>query len=213
MKTFVFKENNQIHPLYGRAVFLSGAVRYSQFPSDQGAEVAFAGRSNVGKSSAINIITGIRALARTSKTPGRTQQINFFELDKGRRFVDLPGYGYAKVPEGIRRAWAVMVEDYLQRRQSLRGAILLMDIRRPLTTLDCQLVDWCNTMNLPFHVVLTKCDKLSRARARSAQRETLGRLATLGNDVNVVLFSATQKQGVDEVRRHLDKWLDNSVAT
>nr|VFK58404.1 MAG: GTP-binding protein [Candidatus Kentron sp. TUN]VFK61759.1 MAG: GTP-binding protein [Candidatus Kentron sp. TUN]VFK67319.1 MAG: GTP-binding protein [Candidatus Kentron sp. TUN] len=195
--------------LYERAVFLRGAVRYSQFPPDQGGEVAFAGRSNVGKSSAINIITGIRALARTSKIPGRTQQINFFQLDEKRRLVDLPGYGYAKVPEKIRRTWAVMVGDYLQRRQSLQGVILLMDVRRPLTTLDCQLVDWCHTANLPFHVVLTKSDKLSRTNTQTIRRETFRRLSILGNDVDVILFSATQKQGVDEVREYLDKWLDS----
>jgi len=205
----VRNQDDRIPPLYAQAVFLSGAVQRTQFPPDQGTEIAFAGRSNVGKSSAINIITGVRALARTSKTPGRTQQINFFQLDEERRFVDLPGYGYAKVPEKLRRDWAVMVGDYLRDRQSLRGVVLLMDVRRPLTTLDSQLVDWCHAANLPFHVVLTKCDKLSQSIAGTARRETYRRLAALRDGVEVVLFSATRKQGADEVRRYLDRWLDN----
>nr|VFK31486.1 MAG: cell division checkpoint GTPase YihA [Candidatus Kentron sp. MB] len=195
------------HRLYARAVFLSGAMQESHFPPDQGAEVAFAGRSNVGKSSAINTITGVRALARTSKTPGRTQQINFFALDKSKRLVDLPGYGYAKVPEKIRQAWNVMVAGYLRDRQSLRGVVLLMDIRHPLTTLDRQLVEWCHTADLPFHVVLTKSDKLSQARAEDARRETLRHLSALRNDLDVILFSALRKRGIDEVRRCLDRWL------
>nr|VFK00064.1 MAG: cell division checkpoint GTPase YihA [Candidatus Kentron sp. LFY] len=209
----MFKKDDQIHPLYRQAVFLGGATRQSRFPSDRGAEVAFAGRSNVGKSSAINTITDIRTLARTSKTPGRTQQINFFQLDEGRRLVDLPGYGYAKAPEKLRRAWAAMVGDYLRYRQSLQGVVLLMDIRRPLTTLDGQLIDWCLVADLSFHIVLTKCDKLSHTHAQSARKETLRRLAPSTNAVDVVLFSATRKQGINEVRQYLDNWLDNLVVT
>nr|VFK66703.1 MAG: GTP-binding protein [Candidatus Kentron sp. UNK]VFK72176.1 MAG: GTP-binding protein [Candidatus Kentron sp. UNK] len=205
----MFKKDNRTHLLYQQAVFMGGAARRAQFPLDHGAEVAFAGRSNVGKSSAINVITGIRALARTSKTPGRTQQINFFRLDEERRLVDLPGYGYAKAPEELRRAWGVMVEDYLRYRQSLRGVVLLMDIRRPLTDLDRQLVDWCLAADLAFHIVLTKSDKLSFARARTAREETLRRLATPSDGTDIVLFSATKKQGIDEVRQYLDGWLDN----
>nr|VFK37152.1 MAG: GTP-binding protein [Candidatus Kentron sp. SD]VFK39737.1 MAG: GTP-binding protein [Candidatus Kentron sp. SD]VFK78800.1 MAG: GTP-binding protein [Candidatus Kentron sp. SD] len=203
------QKNNQTHLLYRQAVFLGGAVQHSQLPPDQGLEVAFAGRSNVGKSSAINIITDIRALARTSKTPGRTQQINSFQLDEKRRLVDLPGYGYAKVPEKLRRAWAVMVEGYFRYRQSLRGVVLLMDARRPLTALDRPLVDWCLAANLPFLVVLTKCDKLSHAQAGMTRKDTLRHLATSDNNVDVILFSATRKQGIDEVRQYLDGWLDN----
>nr|VFK48961.1 MAG: cell division checkpoint GTPase YihA [Candidatus Kentron sp. TC]VFK60653.1 MAG: GTP-binding protein [Candidatus Kentron sp. TC] len=205
----MFKKDNRTHLLYKQAVFLVGAVRRAQFPPDYGAEVAFAGRSNVGKSSAINMITGIRSLARTSKTPGRTQQINFFRLDEERRLVDLPGYGYSKAPEKLRRTWGVMVEDYLRYRQSLRGVALLMDARRPLTDLDRQLVDWCLAAGLPFHIVLTKCDKLSLSRARTARGETLRRLVPSGDDADVLLFSATQKQGIDEVRQYLTGWLDN----
>nr|VFK46470.1 MAG: GTP-binding protein [Candidatus Kentron sp. TC] len=205
----MFKKDNRTHLLYKQAVFLVGAVRRAQFPPDYGAEVAFAGRSNVGKSSAINMITGIRSLARTSKTPGRTQQINFFRLDEERRLVDLPGYGYSKAPEKLRRTWGVMVEDYLRYRQSLRGVALLMDARRPLTDLDRQLVDWCLAAGLPFHIVLTKCDKLSLSRARTVRGETLRRLAPSGDDADVLLFSATQKQGIDEVRQYLTGWLDN----
>jgi len=195
------------HLPYRQAKFLCGATQHARFPSDQGREVAFAGRSNVGKSSAINTITGVRALARTSKTPGRTQQINFFQLDEERRLVDLPGYGYAKVPESIRQAWGTMVGNYLHKRRSLQGVVLLMDIRRPLTTLDRQLVDWCRAAELPLLAVLTKCDKLSRARARTARRETLSELNESGHEEEVTLFSATQREGIEEVRQHLDHWL------
>ncbi|MBT8419282.1 MAG: ribosome biogenesis GTP-binding protein YihA/YsxC [Gammaproteobacteria bacterium] len=200
------------HALYGRAVFLCGAMHGTQLPQDQGKEVAFAGRSNVGKSSAINAITGIRSLARTSKTPGRTQQINFFELDATRRLVDLPGYGYAKVPEAVRRAWGTMVGEYLRGRQSLQGVVLLMDVRRPLMTLDRQLVDWCRVADLPFCVVLTKCDKLSLSRARSARAETLRHLMA-SNDptvskARVMLLSASRGNGIEDVWQWLDGWFE-----
>nr|VFJ90370.1 MAG: GTP-binding protein [Candidatus Kentron sp. H]VFJ91581.1 MAG: GTP-binding protein [Candidatus Kentron sp. H]VFJ98169.1 MAG: GTP-binding protein [Candidatus Kentron sp. H] len=237
---------NRPHPLYGQATFLCGATRGAQFPPDEGGEVAFAGRSNVGKSSAINTITGSRSLARTSKTPGRTQQINFFQLvpratntpldnrqqdigstetdnrrtlphaaPEARRLVDLPGYGYAKVPEAVRRTWAPMVENYLRGRQSLRGVVLLMDTRRPLTALDWQLVHWCRAAEVPFCVVLTKCDKLSHARAQGARRETLRLLAESGDGevnrhVDVMLFSASRGEGIEALQRCLDGWLIHS---
>nr|VFJ42868.1 MAG: cell division checkpoint GTPase YihA [Candidatus Kentron sp. DK] len=211
---------------YRQAAFLSGAAHIRQLPPDQGREVAFAGRSNVGKSSAINTITGRRGLARASKTPGRTRQINFFRLDETRHLVDLPGYGYAKVPEAMRRAWGTMMEGYLRQRQALQGAVLLMDARRPLTPQDRQLVDWCRATGLAFCVVLTKCDKLSRNLARDARRETLQRLmesvdvASRGNraparegdgggtgDEEVILFSALRGEGIEDVRQCLDRWL------
>ncbi|VFM99105.1 MAG: cell division checkpoint GTPase YihA [Candidatus Kentron sp. G] len=215
------------HPLYGRAAFLCGAARGAQLPPDRGGEVAFAGRSNVGKSSAINAITRVRSLARTSKTPGRTQQINFFQLDETRRLVDLPGYGYAKAPEALRRGWAVMVDDYLRQRRSLRGVVLLMDARRPLMALDWQLVQWCRAAGLAFCVVLTKCDKLSHSRALAARAETLSQLSRPGGDKAkddkakgnqakddqgngepVIVFSASRGDGIRQVRECLDGWLN-----
>jgi GTP-binding protein len=179
-----------------RAQFLCSAHVVHQWPQDLGHEVAFAGRSNVGKSSAINAIAGQARLARTSKTPGRTQQIVFFEIDSTRRLVDLPGYGYAKVPPGLQRHWEKTVRHYLEDRNSLRGLILLADIRRGLTDLDQQLLEWCAHQNLSVHLLLTKSDKLSRSAANQAlvkvQRDV--RLGT----VTTQLFSALRRVGIEE---------------
>ncbi len=178
------------------AQFLCSAHVAHQWPQDMGHEVAFAGRSNVGKSSAINAIAGQARLARTSKTPGRTQQIVFFEIDSRQRLVDLPGYGYAKVPPGLQRHWEKTVRHYLEDRNSLRGLILLGDIRRGLTDLDRQLLEWCAHKNLFVHLLLTKSDKLSRSAANQAlakaQRDV--RLGT----VTVQLFSALRRVGIEE---------------
>ena len=179
-----------------RAQYLCSAHVAHQWPQDMGHEVAFAGRSNVGKSSAINAIAGQARLARTSKTPGRTQQIVFFEIDSRQRLVDLPGYGYAKVPPGLQRHWEKTVRHYLEDRNSLRGLILLGDIRRGLTDLDRQLLEWCAHKNLFVHLLLTKSDKLSRSAANQAlakaQRDV--RLDT----VTVQLFSALRRVGIEE---------------
>ena len=179
-----------------RAQYLCSAHVADQWPQDMGHEVAFAGRSNVGKSSAINAIAGQARLARTSKTPGRTQQIVFFEIDSRQRLVDLPGYGYAKVPPGLQRHWEKTVRHYLEDRNSLRGLILLGDIRRGLTDLDRQLLEWCAHKNLFVHLLLTKSDKLSRSAANQAlvkaQRDV--RLDT----VTVQLFSALRRVGIEE---------------
>ena len=179
-----------------RAQYLCSAHVAHQWPQDMGREVAFAGRSNVGKSSAINAIAGQARLARTSKTPGRTQQIVFFEIDSRQRLVDLPGYGYAKVPPGLQRHWEKTVRHYLEDRNSLRGLILLGDIRRGLTDLDRQLLEWCAHKNLFVHLLLTKSDKLSRSAANQAlakaQRDV--RLDT----VTVQLFSALRRVGIEE---------------
>ncbi len=179
-----------------RAQFLCSAHVADQWPQDMGHEVAFAGRSNVGKSSAINAIAGQARLARTSKTPGRTQQIVFFEIDSERRLVDLPGYGYAKVPPGLQRHWKKMVRHYLEDRNSLRGLILLADIRRGLTDLDRQLLEWCAYKDLPVHLLLTKSDKLSRGAASQALAQ-VQRDIRLGTDT-VQLFSALRKVGIQE---------------
>ena len=179
-----------------RAQYLCSAHVAHQWPQDMGHEVAFAGRSNVGKSSAINAIAGQARLARTSKTPGRTQQIVFFEIDSRQRLVDLPGYGYAKVPPGLQRHWEKIVRHYLEDRNSLRGLILLGDIRRGLTDLDRQLLEWCAHKDLFVHLLLTKSDKLSRSAANQAlakaQRDV--RLYT----VTVQLFSALRRVGIEE---------------
>ena len=179
-----------------RAQYLCSAHFAHQWPKDMGHEVAFAGRSNVGKSSAINAIVGQARLARTSKTPGRTQQIVFFEIDPGRRLVDLPGYGYAKVPPGLQRHWEKTVRHYLESRNSLSGLILLADIRRGLTDLDRQLLKWCAYKNLYVHLLLTKGDKLNGSAANQAlakvQRDV--RLET----VTVQSFSAFRRVGIEE---------------
>ena len=179
-----------------RAQFLCSAHVADQWPQDMGHEVAFAGRSNVGKSSAINAIVGQARLARTSKTPGRTQQIVFFEIDSERRLVDLPGYGYAKVPPGLQKHWKKTVRRYLEDRNSLRGLILLADIRRGLTDLDRQLLEWCAYNDLSVHLLLTKSDKLSRSAASQALAQ-VQRDIRLGTDT-VQLFSALRKVGIQE---------------
>ena len=179
-----------------RAQYLCSAHVAHQWPQDMGHEVAFAGRSNVGKSSAINAIAGQARLARTSKTPGRTQQIVFFEIDSRQRLVDLPGYGYAKVPPGLQRHWEKTVRHYLEDRNSLRGLILLGDIRRGLPDLHRKLLEWCVHKNLFVHLLLTKSVKLSRSAANQAlvkvQRDV--RLDT----VTVQLFSALRRVGIEE---------------
>jgi GTP-binding protein len=192
---------------YQNACFVHGAARGGRLPPDSGREVAFAGRSNSGKSSSINAITGRRALARTSRTPGRTQQINFFALDDDRRLVDLPGYGYAKVSASLRRDWQPLIENYLNGRRSLAGLILTVDCRREPGELDVMLIDWCRHAELPLHVLLTKADKLSRNAAAQALRRWR---EFLGADdlVSVQLFSALSRQGVEEARAKLAGWLD-----
>jgi len=181
-----------------RAQYLCSAHVANQWPQDMGHEVAFAGRSNVGKSSAINAIVGQAHLARTSKTPGRTQQIVFFEIDSRRRLVDLPGYGYAKVPPGLQRHWEKTVRHYLEDRISLRGLILLVDIRRGLTDLDWQLLEWCTHKELSVHLLLTKSDKLNRSAANQAVAQVQRDIRL--HAVTVQLFSALRKVGLEEAR-------------
>jgi GTP-binding protein len=192
---------------FSHANFLVSAQRFSQCPADSGAEVAFAGRSNAGKSSALNAITGIRGLARTSKTPGRTQLINFFALDDERRLVDLPGYGFAKVPERVKQEWQRELTLYLQRRQALRGLILLMDIRHPLKEYDRQLLEWCQSSELPVHILLTKADKLSRGAGGGVLQKLRHQLAKDYPGSTVQLFSSLKNQGLDEAREQIANWL------
>jgi len=194
--------------VYRQARFSKGVTRLSALPSDSGSEVAFAGRSNAGKSSVINALTGRASLARISKTPGRTQMLNFFVLDDdAHRLVDLPGYGYANVPLSVKRQWAALVEGYLVARRSLAGVVLLMDVRRPFTDTDSQLVEWCRHAAVPSHVLLNKADKLSRGAATRVLADARKRLAPLAGDIGVQLFSATRKTGIDELVARLDAWL------
>ena len=194
---------------YQRAPFVIGAHALSQLPRDEGIEIAFAGRSNAGKSSAINAITGHKALARTSKTPGRTQQINFFSLGDQRHLVDLPGYGFAKVSEFMRRHWRKTLEGYIGARHSLRGVVLMMDIRHPLTEFDTQMLDWCHHIGRPVHILLTKSDKLGRGAASATLqkvRRSLEQRYDAETAPSVQLFSAMTGAGVAEARALLDNW-------
>ena len=193
------------------ARFVVSVARLSGLPADRGREAAFAGRSNAGKSSAINALTRHGSLARVSKTPGRTQQINFFALSEVHRLVDLPGYGYARAPANVKRAWASLVEGYLARRRSLTGLVVLMDSRRPFMGQDEQLVEWARAAGLPIHVLLTKCDKLSRsiaARTLDQARRRLGASEVAG----VQLFSATRKSGLEALESRLTRWLSHQEA-
>ena len=195
---------------YSQARFVKSASRMPDLPADSGAEAAFAGRSNAGKSTAINTITGRKGLARTSKTPGRTQLINIFELDvDGPRLMDLPGYGFAKVPERVKQQWAGLLDGYFRNRQSLRGLVLMMDVRRPLTDFDQQMLAWCSDAGLPCHVLLTKADKLSRGAAGGALQKTRAALAQLPGEFSVQLFSGLKRSGVEEAQQKLDEWLDS----
>lgn len=189
------------------AQFLTSASKLSQCPPDVGAEVAFAGRSNAGKSSCINAITGHGKLARTSKTPGRTQLINFFTLSENQRLVDLPGYGFAKVPQDVKRQWEKHLEDYLRQRSCLRGLVLLMDIRHPLQPFDENMLLWAGESGIRMHVVLTKADKLNRGPANAALLEVKKALASLDPHISVQLFSAHAKTGVHELQEQLSTWL------
>lgn len=183
--------------------FLISAAKLAQLPPDEGVEIAFAGRSNAGKSSAINAITGVKGLAKTSKTPGRTQLLNVFTLDEQHRLVDLPGYGYAKVNEEIKQRWQKLLENYLTHRQSLSCLILVMDIRHPLKEYDKQMLHWANHYQLPVHLLLTKTDKLSRGAATQTLQQVKKSLADLSVPITMQLFSALKGTGIPEARKQL----------
>lgn len=198
-----------MNPYYRRAHFLVSAATLAQAPADEGLEVAFAGRSNAGKSSAINALCDQKALAKTGKAPGRTRLLNFFALDGRCRLVDLPGYGFARVPEAVKRQWERSMLDYLSKRHSLQGLMLVMDVRHPLKEFDLQLLDWASNSGLETHILLTKADKLSRGAASSSLHQTrraLGRAGFAG--VSVQLFSALRHQGIEEAHSKLDGWLE-----
>lgn len=192
---------------FARAQFLLSCARNEQLPDDAVPEIAFAGRSNAGKSSALNALCGLRQLARVSKTPGRTQLINLFEVPGG-RFADLPGYGYAQVPGEMRRDWGRLIGEYMETRDNLTGVILIMDIRHPLTDFDLQMLDWAQHRQMRVHCLLTKADKLGFGASKNT---LLGVRRTLEArdqpDLSAALFSATAKTGLDEARAELMGWL------
>jgi len=199
--------NNSGHknPLQ-QAKFLLSSPDLAHLPPDRGAEVAFAGRSNAGKSSALNALCGQKALARTSKTPGRTQQLVFFTLDDDRRLVDLPGYGFAKVPFEVQAKWQKTLDRYLANRQCLNGLVLLMDIRHPLKEYDQQMLEWCDFQQMPVLVLLTKSDKLKRGPAQATLLQ-VSKACQSFPLCQVRLFSASTNVGVDEARQIIADWL------
>ena len=199
--------------LYRRAQYTGSATQLSQLPPDRGIEVAFAGRSNAGKSSAINTITQISGLARTSKTPGRTQMINFFTLDDDRALVDLPGYGYAKVPEQTKLRWQATLGKYLETRQSLQGLMLMMDCRHPLKEFDLQMLQWAQAAELPVHILLTKADKLSKSAAGSTLQQVRNSLKKASSHATAQLFSSLNKNGRDQAIEKLDDWFAVHAST
>lgn len=191
---------------YQRATFLTSAPDIKALPADEGVEVAFAGRSNAGKSSALNTLTRQNSLARTSKTPGRTQLINTFSLDSQRRLIDLPGYGFAKVPLAVKEKWQKSLAEYLMKRDSLKGLVVLMDIRHPLKDLDQDLVHWAVGSDLPVLILLTKADKLGPgARKKTLLEVREATLAFMGN-ITVHTFSSLSKHGLPELEQVLDLW-------
>ncbi len=191
--------------------FLISVPKPAQAPADSGYEVAFAGRSNAGKSSALNAITQRKALARISKTPGRTQHLVFFKLDDNRRLVDLPGYGFAKVPTRVKRDWGDAMSSYFETRQSLQGLILLMDVRHPLTEFDQQMLHWSDSANMRVHILLTKADKLKKGPAKASLLQVKKSLTDFPL-VTIQLFSATKKLGVEQAQSIIVDWLEDSVS-
>ena len=199
-------------PDFHIASYVTSASNLAQCPADTGLEVAFVGRSNAGKSSAINALTGQNKLARTSKTPGRTQLLNFFTLGNDRYLVDLPGFGYAKVPTELKNKWQKELERYLRQRRSLRGLVLLMDIRHPFKDFDQLMLGWCREAGMPVHVLLTKADKLKHGAARTALLQARKTLEPDSGLMSVQLFSALKGQGVSELKNQLSAWLSDDEA-
>jgi GTP-binding protein len=192
--------------LFRHAVFEISVARPEQLPQAAGPEVAFAGRSNAGKSSAINTLAGHTRLAFVSKTPGRTQLINLFRLRNGAALVDLPGYGYADVPEPVRRQWTQLLEHYLSRRQALVGLVLIMDARRPLGDLDRQMINWFGPTGKPIHCLLTKADKLSRQEQNKILKWVRDEVADAGSPITAQLFSSLKRTGIEDAEKVIGQW-------
>jgi len=193
---------------FNKAKFILSAAKPAQFLEDIGAEVAFVGRSNSGKSSALNALTRRKNLAKTSKTPGRTQLINFFELDEMHRIVDLPGYGYAKVPRGQKNSWQILIDQYLRSRQSLKVIVLLMDIRHPMRDFDLRVFEWAGQVNIPIHILLTKADKFSRGAGINEFQKVKKALKQCTGQISIQLFSAVKPIGREELEEVLSEYLE-----
>ncbi|MBI0103785.1 ribosome biogenesis GTP-binding protein YihA/YsxC [uncultured Gilliamella sp.] len=191
---------------YAKTHFILSAPDITHLPIDTGVEIAFAGRSNAGKSSALNTLTNQKALARTSKTPGRTQLINLFEVEENCRLVDLPGYGYAQVPEAIKRKWQKSLGEYLQKRESLKGLVVLMDIRHPLKDLDQQMVEWAVSVNIPVMLLLTKADKLASGAQKKQVNMVKEAILPFQGDITVAPFSSPKRVGLEALKQKLDEW-------
>jgi GTP-binding protein len=199
--------------LFRHAVFETSVAKPQDLPQATGPEIAFAGRSNAGKSSALNALVGHTRLAFVSKTPGRTQLINLFRLRNGAALVDLPGYGYAQVPASVRRHWQELLEHYLSRRQALIGLVLIMDARRPLTDLDRNMINWFGPTGKPVHCLLTKADKLTRQEQAKVLREVLAEVAEAGSPITAQLFSSLKKTGIDEATAIIGSWMANPIVS
>ena len=193
--------------LYQQSTFIMGTPDSRRVPADEGIEVAFAGRSNAGKSSALNVLTEQKSLARISKAPGRTREINFFAVREAVRLVDLPGYGYAKVSKSMKGEWQRNIARYLETRESLCGVVLLMDVRHPLKEYDQQVLSWCYSAALQTHVLLTKADKLKRGPAQAALLQTRKALERLHPEASSQLFSAHTRAGNEQLQQVLNQWL------
>lgn len=191
---------------FQKTYFVKSAAKLSQLPADQGQEIAFVGRSNSGKSTALNRLVQQKTLARTSKTPGRTQLINVFEVQPGYRLIDLPGYGFAKVSASQQRYWGELVGNYLNERRSLQGLVMLMDCRHPMMENDCQLLEWNDQAQIPCHIVLTKADKLKYG-ARQKALQHVQTICEPEPHLSVQLFSALKNQGIDELQHKMADWL------
>jgi len=198
---------NPVQINFQKARFITSAPSLKQCPDDTGVEVAFAGRSNAGKSSALNTLAQQNKLARTSKTPGRTQLINFFEIQPGIRIVDLPGYGFAKVPDRMKREWQKNMSEYLEQRQSLKALVLVMDIRHPLTEFDIMMCDWALDVEMPVHILLTKSDKLKRGPAQSTRLKVKKTMERMGDLLTVQTFSSLKKEGTDQLQQQISAFL------
>lgn len=195
---------------YQNAKFMLSVANLSQLPPDEGIEVAIVGRSNSGKSSVLNQLTQNKQLARVSKTPGRTQHINLFELDAQRRIADLPGYGYAKVPAKMKQHWQMMLDAYLRERECLKGLILIMDIRHPLKEFDLHFLNWCAECDLPVHILLNKSDKLGYSAMKSTLLQVTKKLEAYPGIFTIQTFSALKNLGVDGLRGVLNEWFRDS---
>ncbi|CAE6933853.1 Necessary for normal cell division and for the maintenance of normal septation [Vibrio sp. B1ASS3] len=197
---------------YQNTHFITSAPDIRHLPEDEGVEIAFAGRSNAGKSSALNRLTNQKSLAKTSKTPGRTQLINLFKVEEGCHIVDLPGYGFAQVPIEMKNKWQKSLGEYLQKRECLKGLVVLMDIRHPMKDLDQQMIFWAIDSRIPVQVLLTKADKLKSGARKQTLLKIRKQVETFGGDVSVDVFSSLKGLGVDQLRAKLDTWFAPAFA-